>query len=131
MKTNKINKKQYLRYVKTFAWAIKKSQTEISEAVLKKRIDDYPVDARDLRDAITCIETGEGLRPTGTSMTDLFAIKEALNHIQNEITADVSGDTESQDEHGSSTSEADSSVLDKPSKKRATRSRKSSKGESE
>ncbi len=52
MKTNKINKKQYLRYVKTFAWAIKKSQTEISEAVLKKRIEDYPVDARDLRDAI-------------------------------------------------------------------------------
>lgn len=131
MKTNKINKKQYLRYVKTFAWAIKKSQTEISEAVLKKRIDDYPVDARDLRDAITCIETGEGLRPTGTSMTDLFAIKEALNHIQNESTADVSGDTESQDEHGSGTSEADSPVLDKPSKKRATRSRKSSKGESE
>ena len=120
-----------MRYVKTFAWAIKKSQTEISEAVLKKRIDDYPVDARDLRDAITCIETGEGLRPTGTSMTDLFAIKEALNHIQNESTADVSGDTESQDEHGSGTSEADSPVLDKPSKKRATRSRKSSKGESE
>lgn len=125
---NKINKKQYLRYVKTFAWAIKKSQTEISEAVLKRRIEDYPVDARDLRDAITCIETGEGLRPTGTSMTDLFAIKEALQHIQNESTADVSGDTESQDEHGSSTSEEDSPVLDSPSKKRAGRGRKSSKG---
>lgn len=128
---NKINAKQYLRYVKTFAWAIKKSQTEISEAVLKKRIDDYPVDARDLRDAITCIETGEGLRPTGTSITDLYAIKEALQHIQNESTAVIPGDTESQDEHGSGTSEADSPVLDKPSKKRATRSRKSSKGESE
>ncbi len=131
MKTNKINKKQYLRYVKTFAWAIKKSQTEISEAVLKKRIEDYPVDARDLRDAITCIETGEGLRPTGTSITDLYAIKEALQHIQNESTAVIPGDTESQDEHGSGTSEADSPVLDKPSKKRATRSRKGSKGESE
>lgn len=128
---SKINKKQYLRYVKTFAWAIKKSQVEISEAVLKKRIDDYPVDARDLRDAITCIETGEGLRPTGTSITDLYAIKEALQHIQNESTADVSGDTESQDEHGSGTSEADSPVLDKPSKKRATRSRKSSKDKPE
>lgn len=127
----KIEAKQYLRYVKTFAWAIKKSQTEISEAVLKKRIDDYPVDARDLRDAITCIETGEGLRPTGTSITDLYAIKEALKHIQNESTAVVSGDTESQDEHGSGTSKEDSPVLDKPSKKRATRSRKSSKGESE
>lgn len=132
MKNNKkIESKQYLRYVKTFAWAIKKTQLEISEAVLKKRIEDYPVDARDLRDAITCIETGEGLRPTGTSMTDLFAIKEALQHIQNESTADVSGDTESQDEHGSGTSEADSPVLDKPSKKRATRSRKSSKSKSE
>lgn len=133
MKTNKINKKQYLRYVKTFAWAIKKSQTEISEAVLKKRIEDYPVDARDLRDAITCIETGEGLRPTGTSITDLYAIKEALKHIQNEGTslADVSGDTESQDEHGSGTSEADSPVLDKSSKKRATRSRKGSKDKPE
>lgn len=128
---NKINAKQYLRYVKTFAWAIKKSQTEISEAVLKKRIDDYPVDARDLRDAITCIETGEGLRPTGTSITDLYAIKEALKHIQNESTADVSGDTEPEVEHGSGTSQEDSPVLDKPSKKRATRSRKSSKDKPE
>lgn len=128
---NKINAKQYLRYVKTFAWAIKKSQTEISEAVLKKRIDDYPVDARDLRDAITCIETGEGLRPTGTSITDLYAIKEALQHIQNESTAVIPGDTESQDEHGSGTSEENSPVLDKPSKKRATRSRKGSKDKPE
>lgn len=128
---NKINAKQYLRYVKTFAWAIKKSQTEISEAVLKKRIEDYPVDARDLRDAITCIETGEGLRPTGTSITDLYAIKEALNHIQNESTAVVSGDTEFKDEHGSGTGEENSPVLDKPSKKRATRSRKGSKDKPE
>ena len=131
MKNKKIEAKQYLRYVKTFAWAIKKSQTEISEAVLKKRIEDYPVDARDLRDAITCIETGEGLRPTGTSITDLYAIKEALQHIQNESTAVIPGDTESQDEHGSGTSEADSPVLDKSSKKRATRSRKSSKDKPE
>lgn len=131
MKNKKIEAKQYLRYVKTFAWAIKKSQTEISEAVLKKRIEDYPVDAKDLRDAITCIETGEGLRPTGTSITDLYAIKEALNHIQNESTAVIPGDTESQDEHGSGTGEENSPVLDKPSKKRATRSRKGSKDKSE
>lgn len=122
-----------MRYVKTFAWAIKKSQTEISEAVLKKRIEDYPVDARDLRDAITCIETGEGLRPTGTSITDLYAIKEALNHIQNEGTslAVVSGDTESKDEHGSGTGEENSPVLNKPSKKRIARSRKGSKDKPE
>lgn len=131
MKNKKIEAKQYLRYVKTFAWAIKKSQTEISEAVLKKRIEDYPVDARDLRDAITCIETGEGLRPTGTSITDLYAIKEALQHIQNESTAVIPGDTEPEVEHGSGTSKEDSPVLDKPSKKRATRSRKSSKDKPE
>ena len=127
----KIESKQYLRYVKTFAWAIKKSQVEISEAVLKRRIDDYPVDARDLRDAITCIETGEGLRSTGTSMTDLYAMKEALQHIQNESTSIIPGDTEPEVEHGSGTSQEDSPVLDKPSEKRATRSRKRSKGESE
>lgn len=131
MKNKKIEAKQYLRYVKTFAWAIKKNQTEISEAVLKKRIDDYPVDARDLRDAITCIETGEGLRPTGTSITDLYAIKEALKHIQNESNTVIPGDTEPEVEHGSGTSEADSPVLDSPSKKRATRSRKSSKDKPE
>jgi hypothetical protein len=131
---NKINPKQYLRYAKTFAWAMHNDQITISESVLKKSMDNYPVDCRDLRDAITCIEAGEGLRSTSVSMTDLFAIKEALQHKQNDTansTADVPGSTEHEDEHGPGTSEADSPVLDKPSKKRATRSRKGSKGESE
>jgi hypothetical protein len=80
---SKINAKQYLRYAKTFAWAMNKTKEEISQAVLTKKIEDYPVDCKDLRDAITCIETGEGLRSTNTSITDLFAIKEALQHKQN------------------------------------------------
>jgi hypothetical protein len=128
---NKINSKQYLRYAKTFAWAMHNDQITISESVLKKNMDNYPVDCRDLRDAITCIEAGEGLRSTSISMTDLFAIKEALQHKQNESTANVPGNTEPENEHGSSTSEEDSSVLNKPTKERVTRSRKGNKNKSE
>ncbi len=124
---SKINAKQYLRYAKTFAWAMHNDQIIISESVLKKTMDNYPVDCRDLRDAITCIEAGEGLRSTSVSMTDLFAIKEALQHKQNDTAnsaADVPGSTESEDEHGPGTSEEDTQVHDKENKRRVGRRRK-------
>ena len=41
---------------------------------------DYPVDATNLEDAINFIETGDGLRETKISKTDLYAMMESMKH---------------------------------------------------
>ena len=78
----KIDKKQYLRYMKTFVWAIKKDTIALADAAAKRVMPNYPVDATTVEDAINFVETSEGLRDTNVSMTDLYAMKEALQHLQ-------------------------------------------------
>lgn len=81
---NKIEGPQYLRYMKTFIWAIKKTKGAVTDVLTKGEIHDYPVDAKTLEDAINYIETGDGLRTTKISKTDLYAIMEAMQHIKDE-----------------------------------------------
>ena len=78
----KIDKKRYLRYMKTFVWASKKSMEELVQINKKGILKNYPVDATTVEIAITMVETGEGLRDTNISMTDVYAIMEVLKHKQ-------------------------------------------------
>jgi hypothetical protein len=79
---SKIDKKRYLRYMKTFVWASKKSMEELLEINKKGQMENYPVDANTVEDAINYVETGDGLRTTNISMTDVYAIMEVLKHKQ-------------------------------------------------
>jgi hypothetical protein len=79
---SKIDKKRYLRYMKTFVWASKKSMEELLEINKKGQLENYPVDANTVEDAINYVETGDGLRTTNISMTDVYAIMEVLKHKQ-------------------------------------------------
>jgi hypothetical protein len=79
------------------------------------------------------MEAESELRQTGLSITDMYAIKEALNLIEKNndterrSTEDGTGDNESPISDGHLPLQGDSEVLDKPVKKRTTRSRKSNK----
>ena len=65
----KIDKKQYLRYMKTFVWASKKTMDELLQINKKGVLENYPVDANTVEDAINFVETGDGLRTTDISIT--------------------------------------------------------------
>lgn len=128
----KIDAKQYLRYMKTFLWAKRKTRDELVQIVLSRHMDNYPVNAKSLEQAITNMEANSELRQTGLSITDMYAIKEALNLIEKNDTETAS--TTNREGHqgdevpdGHLPLQADSEVLDKPVKKRVTRSRKSNK----
>ena len=62
-------------------WAIKKDFETLQKVTIEGKINDYPVDATTLEDAIAAIETKENLRATNVSVTDLYAIKEALQYV--------------------------------------------------
>ena len=62
-------------------WAIKKDFETLQMVTIEGKINDYPVDATTLEDAIAAIETKENLRATNVSVTDLYAIKEALQYV--------------------------------------------------
>ena len=81
---SKINKRQYLRYMKTFVWAAKQDMSILLEINRKGVMENYPVDANTVEDAINYVETGDGLRSTKVSMTDIYAIMEAMKHKENE-----------------------------------------------
>ena len=81
---SKINKRQYLRYMKTFVWAAKQDMSILLEINRKGVMENYPVDANTVEDAINYVETGDGLRSTNVSMTDIYAIMEAMKHKENE-----------------------------------------------
>jgi pullulanase/glycogen debranching enzyme len=89
---SKIDKKQYLRYMKTFVWASKKSMEELLQINKKGVMKNYPVDATTVEDAINFVETGDGLRTTNISMTDVYAIMEVMNHKENEGMQNVQED---------------------------------------
>lgn len=78
----KIDKRQYLRYMKTFIWASKKTMDELLQINKSGVLENYPVDANTVEDAINFVETGDGLRTTNISMTDIYAIMEVLKHKQ-------------------------------------------------
>lgn len=80
----KIDKRQYLRYMKTFVWASKKTMDELLQINKSGVLENYPVDANTVEDAINFVETGDGLRTTNISMTDIYAIMEVLKHKGNE-----------------------------------------------
>lgn len=85
MSQKNIDKKQYLRYMKTFLWAMKKDMDTVLQVSKKGKMEDYPVDAKTLEDTVNAIETGEGLRSTNVSSTDLWAILEVLKHKEKEV----------------------------------------------
>ena len=68
--------------MKTFVWASKKSMDELLQINKKGELENYPVDATTVEDAINFVETGDGLRTTKVSMTDVYAIMEVLKHKQ-------------------------------------------------
>jgi predicted regulator of amino acid metabolism with ACT domain len=81
----KIDKKQYLRYMKTFVWAMAKPMDELLQINKKGVLNNYPVDAKTVEDAINYVETGDGLRTTKVSMTDVYALMEVMKHKENEL----------------------------------------------
>jgi len=91
---SKIDKKQYLRYMKTFVWASKQSIDTLLQINKKGVMENYPVIANTVEDAINYVETGDGLRTTKVSMTDVYAIMEVLKHRENESTRNTPPETE-------------------------------------
>ena len=128
----KIDSKQYLRYMKTYLWALRHTKEELVQVVMGKHMDNYPTAALSLDQAITDMEAESQLKQTGLSTTDLYAIKEALNLINKndtETTSKPDGDGHQEDEvsDGHLPIQGDSEVLDKPAKEGITRSRKGNK----
>jgi len=131
-KSPKIDGKQYLRYMKTYLWALRHSKEQLMQVVAGKHMDNYPVSALSLDQAITDMEAESELRSTGLSITDMYAIKEALdlidkNDTETTSTTDGNGHQEDEVPDGHLPIQADSKILDQPVKERATRSRKSNK----
>jgi hypothetical protein len=79
-----IDKKQYLRYMKTFVWAAKQPTEVLLEINKKGQMEKYPVSANTVEDAINFIETGDNLAQTNISQTDIYAIMEVVKHRLNE-----------------------------------------------
>jgi hypothetical protein len=78
----KIDKKQYLRYMKTYLWAIRQKEEDLIKVVMGRHMYKYPVDAISLEQAITDMEAESQLRETGISTTDMYAIKEAVDYLR-------------------------------------------------
>ena len=136
MKANKrspkVEKRQYLRYMKTYLWALRHTKEQLIQVVMGRHMDKYPASAISLEQAITDMEADSELRSTGLSITDMYAIKEALdlidkNDTETASTADGDGHQEDEVPNGHLPIQGDSKVLDKPVKERATRSRKGGK----
>jgi hypothetical protein len=84
--------------MKTFMWATKKSMDELLQINKKGVLENYPVDATTVEDAINFVETGDGLRTTNISMTDIYAIMEVMKHKENEYAKQVNNTTEKTEE---------------------------------
>ena len=137
MKSNKrspkVDKKQYLRYMKTYLWALRHTKDELIKTVMGRHIENYPASAISLEQAVTDMEAGSELRLTGLSITDMYAIKEAIDLIEKQndtetaSRADGDGHQEDKVPNGHLPIQGDSEVLDKPVKEGITRSRKGNK----
>ena len=71
--------------MKTFVWAMAKPMDELLQINKKGVLNNYPVDAKTVEDAINYVETGDGLRTTKVSMTDVYALMEVMKHKENEL----------------------------------------------
>ena len=71
--------------MKTFVWAMSKPMDELLQINKKGVLNNYPVDAKTVEDAINYVETGDGLRTTKVSMTDVYALMEVMKHKENEL----------------------------------------------
>jgi hypothetical protein len=117
-RSSKIEKRQYLRYMKTFYWALRHSKDELVQTVMGRHMDNYPASAISLEQAITDMEAESELRQTGLSITDMYAIKEALKVIENNdtettSTANRTGNQEDEVPDGHLPIQGDSKVFDK------------------
>lgn len=132
---SKIHKKQYLRYVKTYAYAIRRTRAELLGIISLNKMKDYPVDHRTVEDSITDMEIGTGLRETNISNTDLYAIKEALKYIDN-VTRDNTSREDGEGDKGLTLPDdtpdvsTDSQVPSEKPKARNTRNRKGNENKS-
>lgn len=119
--------------MKTYLWALRHTKEELIQVVMGRHMDKYPASAASLEQAITDMEAESELRQTGLSITDMYAIKEALDLIEKQndtettSAADGDGHQEVEVPDGHLPIQGDSQVLDKPVKERATRSRKGNK----
>ena len=114
----KVEKRQYLRYMKTYLWAIRHTKEQLIQVVMGRHMDNYPASAISLEQAVTDMDAESQLRMTGLSMTDMYAIKEAINLIENNVTdttstANRTGNQENEIPDGHVQIQGNSEVFDK------------------
>ena len=112
----KIEKRQYLRYMKTYLWALRHTKEELVKVVMGRHMDNYPASAASLEQAVTDMDAESELRQTGLSITDMYAIREALNLIEQndtQTTSTADGNAHQEDEvpNGHLPIQGDSEVL--------------------
>ena len=66
--------------MKTFVWTLRQDINVLMEINTKGKMQNYPVDANTVEDAITMINSQDCLRETNISATDIYAIVEAMQH---------------------------------------------------
>jgi len=126
---SKIEARQYLRYMKTFVWAMRQDLLSLTQVNRNGTMKNYPVDANTVEDAINFVETGDCLRDTSVSMTDVYAIMEAVKHKTNNDTEDrntQTGDGSETDwvSDDTSASGSDNAIRSEGDSKRVKRNRK-------
>ena len=80
MSGTRINKKQYLRYAKTYLYATRLSKDECIEKIMAGKMDNYPVRQQNVEEAYLALDHGVGLGITNISKTDQFAIMERIHN---------------------------------------------------
>lgn len=135
MKKNKVAPKQYLRYMKTFMWCMRRKKDEILAVAGLKVMPFYPCDQPTLEDAIADMEHDFNLRDTEISKTDLYAMMEALKYKENDTETRSGEAGDGNQEPGLSTDEpalrSDSELLDQTDSSRTKRNRKGKKNKPE
>jgi hypothetical protein len=81
--------KQLIRYSKTFAWALRRSRKELENTLESKVMCEYPVESRDLKEAIAQMDDQMCFTSSGVSNTDKYAIEEALRHVDKQTAKEL------------------------------------------
>ena len=66
--------------MKTFVWALRQDMSVLMDLNTKGKMQNYPVDAETVDQAVTMLNAGDSLRETRVSATDIYAVLEALQH---------------------------------------------------
>lgn len=101
----KIDKRQYLRYMKTYLWALRHTKDELVKVVMGRHMDNYPASAASLEQAVTDMDAESQLRQTGLSATDMYAIKEALKLIESNDTPQTTSTPNGEGHHANEVSD--------------------------